>query len=285
MTGRPAASLALSIAATAAQAQTEIQFWHSMGQALGDKVNRLAANFNKTPERLQVVPSYKGQYRIDDRRDRGFPDQQRAAHPAGIRGRHGDDDGRQGRDRAGGEGDEGRRALRSQGVPADGGGLLHNSKGNMLSFPFNSSTIVFYVSKDAFRRRASIPTRHRAPGGIQRRRRQAEGAGACVYGRMAVVDAHREFLGVAQRSIGTRENGMAGTDTVFHPGAPLHGNCLAVLGDLAKRGEFTYARREAGPGRGSSPAASARCSRRRRARRPTSPQREVRMVGELHPLP
>ena len=37
----------LGLAATGVQAQTEIQFWHSMGGALGDKVSELADGFNK----------------------------------------------------------------------------------------------------------------------------------------------------------------------------------------------------------------------------------------------
>src|SRR5438270_12198308 len=56
------ASLALAFAATTAQAQTEITFWHSMAGALGDKVNELATNFNKSQTQYKVVPSFKGTY-------------------------------------------------------------------------------------------------------------------------------------------------------------------------------------------------------------------------------
>ncbi len=42
-----AASLA-AFATTGAQAQTEIQWWHSMGGALGDKLNELATKFNQS---------------------------------------------------------------------------------------------------------------------------------------------------------------------------------------------------------------------------------------------
>ena len=40
------AAAALAVAATTAQAQTEIQLWHSMTGALGDKLNDLANRFN-----------------------------------------------------------------------------------------------------------------------------------------------------------------------------------------------------------------------------------------------
>jgi sn-glycerol 3-phosphate transport system substrate-binding protein len=45
-----------------AQAQTEIQFWHSMGGALGDKVSELAGKFNASQKDYKVVPTFKGTY-------------------------------------------------------------------------------------------------------------------------------------------------------------------------------------------------------------------------------
>ena len=46
--------------ATGAQAQTEIQWWHSMGGALGEKVNQIAANFNASQKDYKIVPTFKG---------------------------------------------------------------------------------------------------------------------------------------------------------------------------------------------------------------------------------
>jgi len=43
--------------------------------------------------------------------------------------------------------------------------------------------------------------------------------------------------------IGTKENGMAGTDTEFRINSPLHVRQLSMLGDLAKKGMFSYAGR------------------------------------------
>src|SRR5438309_8785996 len=56
------AALAMFGIATAAQAQTEIQWWHSMGGALGDKVNELANKFNESQKDYKVVPTFKGTY-------------------------------------------------------------------------------------------------------------------------------------------------------------------------------------------------------------------------------
>jgi sn-glycerol 3-phosphate transport system substrate-binding protein len=43
--------------------------------------------------------------------------------------------------------------------------------------------------------------------------------------------------------IGTKQNGMAGFDTVFQINSPLHVKHVAMLGDMAKKGLFTYAGR------------------------------------------
>lgn len=48
--------------ATAAQAQTEIQWWHSMGGALGEWVNDLAKDFNASQKDYKIVPTFKGGY-------------------------------------------------------------------------------------------------------------------------------------------------------------------------------------------------------------------------------
>ncbi len=50
------------LCAPAAQAQTEIQWWHSMGGALGEKLNALATKFNASQTEYKVVPVFKGSY-------------------------------------------------------------------------------------------------------------------------------------------------------------------------------------------------------------------------------
>ncbi|HBJ66900.1 MAG TPA: sn-glycerol-3-phosphate ABC transporter substrate-binding protein, partial [Alcaligenes faecalis] len=45
-----------------AQAATEIQFWHSMEGALGERVNALVKDFNASQSDYQVKASYKGNY-------------------------------------------------------------------------------------------------------------------------------------------------------------------------------------------------------------------------------
>src|SRR5436305_13032394 len=59
---RAAIVLALAGAATAAQAVTEIQWWHSMTGANNDRVNALAKRFNDSQKDFKVNAVYKGSY-------------------------------------------------------------------------------------------------------------------------------------------------------------------------------------------------------------------------------
>lgn len=53
---------ALAVSASVAFAQTEIQWWHAMGGTNGERVDKIAADFNASQSDYKVVPSYKGNY-------------------------------------------------------------------------------------------------------------------------------------------------------------------------------------------------------------------------------
>jgi sn-glycerol 3-phosphate transport system substrate-binding protein len=48
--------------ASQAQAATEIQFWHAMESALGERVNDIANDFNASQSDYKIVPVFKGSY-------------------------------------------------------------------------------------------------------------------------------------------------------------------------------------------------------------------------------
>ena len=161
-------ALCIALACASAHAQTEIQFWHSMTGALGDRVAALADGFNQSQKLYKVVPVYKG----------GYADSMAAAVAA---------------TRAGNAphiiqifevgtatmmaaaADE--TAKRKKGVikpvyqvMAEAGekfdpktyvsavsSYYTDKAGRMLSFPFNSSTTVFYYNKDAFKKAGLDP--------------------------------------------------------------------------------------------------------------------------------
>ena len=142
-----------------AHAQTEIQWWHSMTAVNGEWVNDLAKEFNASQKDYKITPTYKGTY-----------DESMTAAVAAFR--------------AGNAphilqvfevGTATMMASKGAVVPvgkvmSDAGykfdpkvyipavaGYYTAPNGQMLSFPFNSSTTVFYYNKDAFKA-AGLPT-------------------------------------------------------------------------------------------------------------------------------
>ena len=242
------AALALS-AATGAQAQTEIQFWHSMGGALGEKVGELATKFNAGQAEYKVVPSYKGQY----------PESMTAAIAAFRAGNAPHilqvfEVGTATMMAAKGAIVPVTKVMKDADEPFNPkaymptvAGYYTDSKGNMLSFPFNSSTVVFYVNKDAYKKAGLDP--NKAPRTWKEFLAAAEKLKAagqqCVYTTGWPAWMHIEnFSAWHNVPIGTKENGMAGTDTEFKINSPLHVRHLTMLGDMAKKGLFTYAGRQ-----------------------------------------
>jgi sn-glycerol 3-phosphate transport system substrate-binding protein len=57
-----AAAALATLAALPAQAQTEIQWWHSMTAVNNEWVNDLAKQFNASQKDYKIVPTYKGSY-------------------------------------------------------------------------------------------------------------------------------------------------------------------------------------------------------------------------------
>src|SRR6476646_9800253 len=146
-----AAALALAFALPA-QAQTEVQWWHSMGGALGEWVNDLAKDFNASQKNYKIVPTFKGSY-----------DESMTAAIAAYRAGNAPnilqvfEVGTATMMASKGAivpvakvmTDAGLKFDPSVYVPAVGG-YYTTPKGDMLSLPFNSSTTVFYYNKDKF---------------------------------------------------------------------------------------------------------------------------------------
>jgi sn-glycerol 3-phosphate transport system substrate-binding protein len=242
-----AACAANALVAAPALAQVEIQWWHSMGGALGEKLNDLANQFNASQKDYKVVAVYKGQY----------PESMTAAIAAF---------------RAGNAphllqvfevGTATMMAAKGAIVPvakvmADAkepfdphaylpsvAGYYTDLKGNMLSFPFNSSTVMFYINKDAFKKAGLPPVAPKTWKEVLAAAEKLKAAGQqCVYTTSWPSWMHIEnFSAWHNVPIGTKQNGMGGFDTQFTINSPLHVRHIAMLGDMAKKGLFTYAGR------------------------------------------
>ena len=243
-----AALAAASLFATSAQAQTEIQWWHSMGGALGEKLNEVAGKFNASQKEYKINAVFKGSYpesmtaAIAAFRAGGAPHilQVFEVGTATMMGAKGD-------------------IVPITKVMADAkepfepkaylpavAGYYTDSKGNMLSFPFNSSTVLFYINKDAFKKAGLDP--EKAPKtwkefGIAAGKLKASGQ-SCVYTTSWPSWMHIEnFSAWHDVPIGTKQNGMGGMDAQFTINSPLHVRHISMLADFAKNGWFTYAGR------------------------------------------
>ncbi|HVP07892.1 MAG TPA: sn-glycerol-3-phosphate ABC transporter substrate-binding protein UgpB [Burkholderiales bacterium] len=240
---------AAGMVATQAQAQTEIQWWHSMTSANNDKVNDLAAKFNASQKEYKVVATYKG----------GYPESMTAAIAAFRAGNAPHllqvfEVGTATMMAAKGAIVPVAKVMADSKEPFDPKaylptvvGYYSDMQGNMLSFPFNSSTVMFYVNKDAFKKAGLNP--EKAPKTWKEFVAAADKLKAsgqeCVYTTGWPSWMHIEnFSAWHNVPIGTKQNGMGGLDTQFTINSPLHVRHLTMLGDLAKKGEFTYAGRQ-----------------------------------------
>ena len=231
-----------------AGAQTEIQWWHSMQGALNDKVNELANGFNASQKEYKVVAIFKGQY----------PESMTAAIAAFRAGNAPHilqvfEVGTATMMGAKGAIKPVYELMKEAGEPFDAknylpavAGYYTDSKGNMLSLPFNSSTPVFYVNKDAFKKAGLDGTAPKTWKEFAAVAGKLKASGQqCVYSTGWPAWVHVEnFSAWHNLPIGTRENGIAGADTEFKINSPQHVRYVEMLADFAKKGLFTYSGRK-----------------------------------------
>lgn len=238
----------LAAAWAPAQAQTEIQWWHSMTGALGDRVNEIAAGFNASQKDYKIVPVYKGSY----------PESMTAAIAAFRAGNAPHivqvfEVGTATMMGAKGAIKPVYQLMKDSGIAWDPkayvpavAGYYTDRRGNMLSMPFNSSTPVFYINKDAYKKAGLDP--EKAPKtwkefAVAAGKLKASGQ-QCVYTTGWPSWVHIEnFSAWHNLPIGTKDNGIASADTQFTVNSPQHVAHIQMLADFAKNGWFTYAGR------------------------------------------
>ena len=235
--------------APAVQAQTEIQWWHSMSGQHNEKINEIAKGFNASQSEYKLSPVYKGSY----------PESMTAAIAAFRAGNPPHivqvfEVGTATMMAAKGAIVPVAKLMKDAGEPFDPKaylpavtGYYSDTQGNMLSMPFNSSTAIFYINKDAFKKAKLDP--NRAPKTWKEFTVAAEKLKAagqpCVYTTGWPSWVHVEnFSAWHNIPIGTLENGMAGLDTKFAFNSPQHVAHLQMLVDFTKNGWFTYAGRQ-----------------------------------------
>ena len=250
-----AITLACLAAPLASHAQTEVQWWHSMTAVNGEWVNDLAKDFNASQKDYKIVPTFKGSY-----------DESMTAAIAAFR--------------AGNSptilqvfevGTATMMASKGAVVPVakvmkDAGqkfdpsayisavaGYYTAPNGQMLSFPFNSSTTVFYFNKDAFKA-AGLPI-DKAPSTwpevVSAAAKLKASGHKCPFTTAWQGWTQLEsFSSWHNVEFATKSNGLGGLDARMKVNSPLHQRHIENLANMAKQGLFVY------KGRGNVPEAS-----------------------------
>jgi sn-glycerol 3-phosphate transport system substrate-binding protein len=235
-----------------AQAVTDIQFWHSMSGALGDRVGDLAADFNKSQSEYKVTAVYKGTYAesmnagIAAFRARNAPHllqvfEVGTATMMSARG-----------------------AIKPVGEVMKEAGMPWNPAdyipavasyytapdGQILSFPFNSSTVVLYYDKDAFAKAGLDPekpplTWPQLTAAAAKLKASGE---RCIFttGWQSWVQLEN-FSAWHNVEFASRNNGIAGLDARLTFNSPLHVRHIQNMAHWAEQGLFTYAGRRNEP--------------------------------------
>jgi sn-glycerol 3-phosphate transport system substrate-binding protein len=249
---RPTALLAALAAgltmAAPAQAQTEIQWWHAMGSN-HDVVVRLAAEFNSVQADYRIVPVYKGQY--DLVMNAGIA-AFRAGNPPAILQVF--DVGTATMMAAKGAVKPVHQLMKDAGelfdpkayLPAITG-YYSTSAGEMLSFPFNSSSMVMWVNRDALKKGGLDPANPPKtwPEVFEAAKKlKTAGYTTCGFSTAWTTWANIEQLSAWHNvPLATKGNGFDGPDARLMLNSPVLVRHLQNLVDLQKDQTFDYSGR------------------------------------------
>ena len=260
-TMRLSATVAASMAAVLglfslqAQAQTEVQWWHSMTAVNGEWVNDLAKDFNASQKEVKIIPTFKGTY-----------DESMTAAVAAFRAGNAPhilqvfEVGTATMMASKGAIVPVAQVMKDAGQKFDPSGYVAAvagyytaPNGQMLSFPFNSSTTVFYINKDAFKA-AGIDTT-KPPGtwpevALAAAKLKANGHKCPFTTAWQGWTQLESFSAWHNVEFATKSNGLAGLDARMKVNTPLHVRHIENLANMAKQGLFIY------KGRGNVPEAS-----------------------------
>jgi sn-glycerol 3-phosphate transport system substrate-binding protein len=240
--GLLAVAAALSLPA---QAQTEIQWWHSMTGGLNDWVVDIANNFNASQKDFKVVPTYKGSY-----------DESMTASIAAFRAGNAPhilqvfEVGTATMMAAKGAivpvgkvlSDKGYKFDPKAYIPAVVG-YYTAPNGQMLSFPFNSSTTVLNYNKDLFKKAGLDPNKPPAtwPELVDAAKKLKASGVECPFTTSWQAWTQLESFSTWHNTLfATQNNGFGGTAARLTFNSPLHVKHIENLSQMAKDGLFHY---------------------------------------------
>jgi sn-glycerol 3-phosphate transport system substrate-binding protein len=242
-----AAAAALAFTAPAGAA-TDIALWHAMSGELGRQLDKLVSDFNASQSDYRIVPSYKGNYTetvtaaIFAFRSRSQPAivqvnevatatmtaAKGATYPVFSLMR-----------------DQGEPFSLNDYLPAVSG-YYTDAAGNLLSFPFNSSTPILYYNKTMFRDAGLDPEQPPKTWpelGAAAKRLRERGA-VCGFTTSWPSWIHIENLSAFHNlQLATRANGFGGLDAELTINNPVVVKHIAQLAEWQKTKVFDYSGR------------------------------------------
>ena len=235
----------LGVSVTAAQAITEINWWHAHGGRLGEKVNAIADGFNKSQGDYKLVATYKGNYA--DTMTAGIA-AFRAKNPPHFLQVF--EVGTASMMAAKGAIKPVYEMMAESGLPFDPNvylptvtGYYTTGEGKMLSMPFNSSTPVLYYNKEAFKKAGLDPNKPPKtwPEVADYARKLVKAGYPAGFSTAWISWIQIEnFSAWHNVPIGTKANGFGGLDTKFVFNSPLHVKHIQQLADWQKEKIFIY---------------------------------------------
>ncbi len=238
-----AAAMMFSGLVSTAFAAAEIQWWHAMGGTNGERVDKIAADFNATQSDYKVVPVYKGNYTetmtaaVAAFRAKEQPHivQVFEVGTATMMAAKG-------------------AVYPIEDVMSDAGEAFDKSKylpgvisyyqasdGKLLSMPFNSSTPVLWYNKDAFAKAGidKVPTTWDEMDVAAKK--LVDSGMKCGYSfgwqSWVMIENYSTWH---NQAIGTKENGFAGTDTELTFNTDALKNRIGKIAAAQKDGSFVY---------------------------------------------
>ena len=226
-----------------ASAATEIQWWHAMGGTNGERVNKIASDFNATQSAYKVVPVYKGNYTETMTAAVAAFRAKKQPHIVQVF-----EVGTATMMAAKGAVYPVEQVMKDSGEPFDKSTYLpavisyyQTPKGELLSMPFNSSTPVLWYNKDAFKK-AGVANPPKTWNDMKSASQKLVAAGyKCGFSfgwqSWVMIENYGAWHNLPT---GTKENGFAGLDTKFTFNNDSTKARLASIAEWSKDKLFTY---------------------------------------------
>ncbi len=236
-----------ALASASVQAKTEVEWWHAMGGALGQKVNAIAADFNASQSDYVIKPVYKGSYA--ETMTSAIAAFRAKEQPAIVQVFEVGTATMMGAEKAIYPVyqlmEDTKEPFTPDNYLAAVTGYYTTNDGKMLSMPFNSSTPVLYYNKDMFQKAGITqpPATWKEMDAISRK--LIESGAKCGFTTTWQSWTQIENFGARNNlPLATNNNGFKGNDTEFTFNSEPFIKHIAQIGEWSKEGIFKYGGRQ-----------------------------------------